>query len=144
MGFMSIFSRKLSVIQLIALFSFGAIDAVTDEQTLDPENFIEIGSTYVIDQNFSVNRNFSSKGQVLFLTPGDAYRNMQAQRYQDWSYATVDSRNLYRVVRNDTVKIIGKKFNEAIIEVELLTGPEKGRKYFVIKDDLESNFLKNN
>lgn len=141
---MSIFSRKLSVIQLIALFSFGAIDAVTDEQTLDPENFIEIGSTYVIDQNFSVNRNFSSKGQVLFLTPGDAYRNMQAQRYQDWSYATVDSRNLYRVVRNDTVKIIGKKFNEAIIEVELLTGPEKGRKYFVIKDDLESNFLKNN
>lgn len=140
---MSIFSRKLSVIQLIALFSFGAIDAVTNEQALDVKNFIEIGSTYVIDQNFSVNRNISSKGQVLFLTPGDAYRNMQAQRYQDWSYATVDSRNLYRVVRNDTVKIIGKKFNEAIIEVELLTGPEKGRKYFAIKDDLESNFLKN-
>jgi hypothetical protein len=142
MGFMSTLSRKLFIFQLIALFSFGATDAVADKHPLNVEDFIGIGNTYVIEQNFSVNRNLSSKGQVLFLTPGDAYRNMQAQRYQDWSHATVDSRNLYRVVKNDQVKIVGKKFNEAILEVELLTGPEKGRKYFAIKDDLETNFSK--
>ena len=78
MGFMRTLSRKLFIFQLIALFSFGATDAVADKHPLNVEDFIEIGNTYVIEQNFSVNRNLSSKGQVLFLTPGDAYRNMQA------------------------------------------------------------------
>ena len=67
---------------------------------------------------------------------------MQAQRYQEWSFATVDSRNLYRVVRNDSVKVIALKFNENIAQVELLTGPEKGRKYYAISDELQKNFLK--
>ena len=67
---------------------------------------------------------------------------MQAQRYQEWSFATVDSRNLYRVVRNDSVKVIDLKFNDDISQVELLTGPDKGRKYYAINDELQKNFLK--
>jgi len=67
---------------------------------------------------------------------------MQAQRYQEWSFATVDSRNLYRVVRNDSLKVIALKFNDDIAQVELLSGPDKGRKYYAIKDEIQKNFLK--
>ena len=45
---------------------------------------VAIGETYVINENFSSGRNISGKGQILYLTSGDAYRNMQAQRYQEW------------------------------------------------------------
>ena len=103
---------------------------------------VAIGETYVINENFSSGRNISGKGQILYLTSGDAYRNMQAQRYQEWSFATVDSRNLYRVVRNDSVKVIALKFNDDIAQVELLSGPDKGRKYYAIKDEIRKNFLK--
>jgi len=103
---------------------------------------VAIGETYVINENFSSGRNISGKGQILYLISGDAYRNMQAQRYQEWSFATVDSRNLYRVVRNDSVKVIALKFNDDIAQVELLTGPDKGRKYYAIKDEIQKNFLK--
>jgi len=103
---------------------------------------VAIGETYVINENFSSGRNISGKGQILYLTSGDAYRNMQAQRYQEWSFATVDSRNLYRVVRNDLVKVIALKFNDDIAQVELLSGPDKGRKYYAIKDEIQKNFLK--
>jgi len=46
------------------------------------------------------------------------------------------------VVRNDSVKVIDLKFNNDIAQVELLTGPDKGRKYFAINDELQKNFLK--
>jgi len=87
-------------------------------------------------------RNLSGKGQVFYLAAGDAYRNYRAQIDQNWSFAAVDSRNLYRVIKDDSVKIISKKFNDKIVEVELLTGPDKGRKYFAINDELQKNFIK--
>ena len=134
-------------IKIFTLVTFGIIFASTnylfaDSSESSIEEGVAIGETYVINENFSLGRNISGKGQILYLTSGDAYRNLQAQRYQEWSFATVDSRNLYRVVRNDSVKVIALKFNENIAQVELLTGPEKGRKYYAISDELQKNFLK--
>lgn len=134
-------------IKIFTLATFGIIFASTnylfaDSSESSIEEGVAIGETYVINENFSLGRNISGKGQILYLTSGDAYRNLQAQRYQEWSFATVDSRNLYRVVRNDSVKVIALKFNDNIAQVELLTGPEKGRKYYAIGDELQKNFLK--
>ena len=134
-------------IKIFTLVTFGIIFASTnylfaDSSESSIEEGVAIGETYVINENFSLGRNISGKGQILYLTSGDAYRNLQAQRYQEWSFATVDSRNLYRVVRNDSVKVIALKFNDNITQVELLTGPEKGRKYYAISDELQKNFLK--
>ena len=134
-------------IKIFTLATFSIIFASTnylfaDSSESSIEEGVAIGETYVINENFSLGRNISGKGQILYLTSGDAYRNLQAQRYQEWSFATVDSRNLYRVVRNDSVKVIALKFNENIAQVELLTGPEKGRKYYAISDELQKNFLK--
>ena len=134
-------------IKIFTLATFSIIFASTnylfaDSSESSIEEGVAIGETYVINENFSLGRNISGKGQILYLTSGDAYRNLQAQRYQEWSFATVDSRNLYRVVRNDSVKVIDLTFNENIAQVELLTGPEKGRKYYAISDELQKNFLK--
>ena len=134
-------------IKIFTLATFSIIFASTnylfaDSSESSIEEGVAIGETFVINENFSLGRNISGKGQILYLTSGDAYRNLQAQRYQEWSFATVDSRNLYRVVRNDSVKVIALKFNENIAQVELLTGPEKGRKYYAISDELQKNFLK--
>jgi hypothetical protein len=127
-------------IPLLIVFSFCfQVNAITKEA---PKEIPEIGSYLVINSNYSKGRFFSSEGQVLYFVPGDAYRIMQARRFQDWEFVDVDDRNLYRVVKNDAIKIIETLFSGSVVKVELLTGPEKGRKYFAIRDELEKNFIK--
>lgn len=116
------------------------INADSSEPSIEQK--VTVGQIFVITDNFSLGRNLSGKGQVFYLAAGDAYRNYRAQIDQNWSFAAVDSRNLYRVIKDDSVKIISKKFNDKIIEVELLTGPDKGRKYFAINEELQKNFIK--
>jgi hypothetical protein len=100
-----------------------------------------IGQQFVISKNFSSGRNISSKGQVFYFIASDAYRTMQARKFQDWSFAEVDTRNIYRVLKNDSVRIVGTKFSGNILEVKLLSGSDKGKNYFAIKDEIEKNFL---
>ena len=127
----------------IAFFIFIWIpNTYADSSESSIEQKVTVGQIFVITDNFSLGRNLSGKGQVFYLAAGDAYRNYRAQIDQNWSFAAVDSRNLYRVIKDDSVKIISKKFNDKIIEVELLTGPDKGRKYFAINDELQKNFIK--
>ena len=52
----------------------------------------------------------------------------------------VDSRNLVRLNKGDRIKILKIKHHDKIIQVELLDGYERGRKYFVIRDDLFNDF----
>ena len=127
----------------IAFFIFiWSPNTYADSSESSIEQKVTVGQIFVITDNFSLGRNLSGKGQVFYLAAGDAYRNYRAQIDQNWSFAAVDSRNLYRVIKDDSVKIISKKFNDKIIEVELLTGPDKGRKYFAINDELQKNFIK--
>lgn len=133
----------IKFLTFIAFFIFiwsPNIYADSSESTIEQK--VTVGQIFVITDNFSLGRNLSGKGQVFYLAAGDAYRNYRAQIDQNWSFAAVDSRNLYRVIKDDSVKIISKKFNDKIIEVELLTGPDKGRKYFAINDELQKNFIK--
>ena len=52
----------------------------------------------------------------------------------------MDGRNLVRLNKGDRIKIIKPKHQDEIYEVELLDGFEKNKKYFVIKEDLFSDF----
>jgi hypothetical protein len=52
----------------------------------------------------------------------------------------VDGRNLVRLKKNESIKIIASKFNNSIYEVKLLDGFHKGKTYYLIADELETNF----
>jgi len=129
---------SLNVFICISLFSDYLIAYPTQDASKEDTY---IGQQFVISKNFSSGRNISSKGQVFYFIASDAYRTMQARKFQDWSYAEVDTRNIYRVLKNDSVRIVGTKFSGNILEVQLLSGSDKGKNYFAIKDEIEKNFL---
>ncbi|MEK9650185.1 MAG: hypothetical protein VW146_04455 [Gammaproteobacteria bacterium] len=136
MNFKFFIGISLSLILLSSVISADELD--------NPDEIIKIGQNLVISSNYSKSRFLSSEGQVFYFVPGDAYRIMQARKFQDWDFFEVDARNLYRVVKNDSIKILETLFSGSIIKVELLNGPDKGRKYYAIKDELEKNFLRVN
>jgi hypothetical protein len=129
---------SLNVFICISLFSDYLIAYPTQDASKEDTY---IGQQFVISKNFSSGRNISSKGQVFYFIASDAYRTMQARKFQDWSFAEVDTRNIYRVLKNDSVRIVGTKFSGNILEVKLLSGSDKGKNYFAIKDEIEKNFL---
>jgi len=129
---------SLNVFICISLFSDYLIAYPTHDASIEDTY---IGQQFVISKNFSSGRNISSKGQVFYFIASDAYRTMQARKFQDWSFAEVDTRNIYRVLKNDSVRIVGTKFSGNILEVQLLSGSDKGKNYFAIKDEIEKNFL---
>jgi hypothetical protein len=129
---------SLNVFICISLFSDYLIAYPTQDASKEDTY---IGQQFVISKNFSSGRNISSKGQVFYFIASDAYRTMQARKFQDWSFAEVDTRNIYRVLKNDSVRIVGTKFSGNILEVQLLSGSDKGKNYFAIKDEIEKNFL---
>ena len=80
--------------------------------------------------------------KVLYFFSTDAYNTYQARKFNDWNeFSVTDSRNLVRLNKGDRIKIMNSKHQEKIYEVELLDGFEKNRKYFVIKEDLVSDFI---
>ena len=48
----------------------------------------------------------------------------------------VDTRNLVKLRRGYQVEILEGLYQDAIFKVKLLSGTSKGRKYYVIKQDL--------
>ena len=77
----------------------------------------------------------------MYFFSTDAFSTYQARRFNDWNnFSITDSRNLVRLNKGDRIKIMKSKHQEKIYEVELLDGFEKNRKYFVIKEDLISDF----
>ena len=78
---------------------------------------------------------------VLYYFSIDALNTYQARKFNDWDqFSIVDGRNLVRLNKGDRIKIIKPKHQDEIYEVELLDGFEKNKKYFVIKEDLFSDF----
>ena len=59
-------------------------------------------------------------------------------------FSSVDSRNLVRLQRKDAIKILDYKFEGAIYKVELLDGFHKGKKYYLIGEELKKNFEEEN
>ncbi len=108
----------------------------------EDEKAIELKDTvWQLAKNGSNNR-FHGQGQVVYFMAGDAYRTWQARQSQDWDqFAMTDSRDLERLIKGDAIKIVATKFNNKVLEIQLLSGPEKNKTFFLIKEELLKNFL---
>ena len=100
---------------------------------------IEQGQTWSLIKKS--NRLSTHNSKVLYFFSTDAYNTYQARRFNDWNeFSITDGRNLVRLNKGDRIKIIQSKHHNRIFEVELLDGFTKNRKYFVIKEDLISDY----
>ena len=112
---------------------------VTDVNSENNEIIIEEGQTWALEKRSSKFSPTNSK--VLYYFSIDALNTYQARKFNDWDqFSIVDGRNLVRLNKGDRIKIIKSKHQDEIYEVELLDGFEKNKKYFVIKEDLFSDF----
>ena len=112
---------------------------VTDVNSENNEIIIEEGQTWALEKRSSKFSPTNSK--VLYYFSIDALNTYQARKFNDWDqFSIVDGRNLVRLNKGDRIKIIKPKHQNEIYEVELLDGFEKNKKYFVIKEDLFSDF----
>ena len=112
---------------------------VTDVNSENNEIIIEEGQTWALEKRSSKFSPTNSK--VLYYFSIDAVNTYQARKFNDWDqFSIVDGRNLVRLNKGDRIKIIKPKHQDEIYEVELLDGFEKNKKYFVIKEDLFSDF----
>ena len=101
---------------------------------------IEQGQTWSLIKKSNKLSQHNSK--VLYFFLNDAYSTYQARRFNDWTeFSITDGRNLVRLNKGDRIKIVKSKHQNRIFEVELLDGFEKNRKYFVIKEDLISDYI---
>ena len=116
--------------------------AQTEEK--DESDIPLAGSIWQLVKNGSPNLS-SGPGQVVYFLSSDAYHTYMSREFQMWDrFSTVDARNLVRLQKNDAVKIIDFKFEGAIYKVELLDGFHKGKKFYLIAEELKKNFKQEN
>ena len=102
---------------------------------------IEIISDQLWSLNKRSNKLSPANSEVLYLMPNDAINTLHARRFNDWDeFSVIDSRNLVRLNKGDTVKIVESRYNNQIHKVMLLDGFEKNREFFIITKDLKKNF----
>ena len=76
-------------------------------------------------------------GEVLYLMPNSAYETYRSRKFGDWNqFSIVDTRNLVKLRKGYQVEIIEGLYQNNIFKVKLLSGNSKGRKYYVITEDL--------
>ena len=125
--------NKIFIILGVMLFTFN-LSASNEEIS------VEQGQTWSLIKKS--NRLSLHNSKVLYFFSTDAYNTYQARKFNDWNeFSVTDSRNLVRLNKGDRIKIMNSRHQEKIYEVELLDGFEKNRKYFVIKEDLVSDFI---
>ena len=113
---------------------------IPDINSENNEINIEEGQTWALEKRSTKFSPTNSK--VLYYFSIDAFNTYQSRKFNDWDqFSIVDGRNLVRLNKGDRIKIIKPKHQDEIYEVELLDGFEKNRKYFVIKEDLFSDFV---
>ena len=117
---------------LILLISF---DIISDEG----EVAIEKGQKWSLEKRS--NKLSTANSKVLYFFSTDAYNTYHARIFSDWSSMTiVDGRNLVRLNTGDQIEVIQPRHQSKVYEVKLLSGYEKNRKYFVIKEDLLNDY----
>ena len=76
-------------------------------------------------------------GEVLYLMPNSAYETYRSRKFGDWNqFSIVDTRNLVKLRKGYQIEIIEGLYQNNIFKVKLLNGNSKGRKYYVIAEDL--------
>ena len=110
---------------------------------LSPFNFsdeteelvVSVGDVWTLGA--SSGSTMSLGGEVLYLMPNSAYETYRSRKFNDWNqFSMVDTRNLVKLRRGYQVEILEGLYQDAIFKVKLLSGTSKGRKYYVIKQDL--------
>ena len=116
-----------------------ATPALLAETTNDSASDLT-GTVWQLVKNASPSSSFGS-GQVVYFLSSDAYHTHRSRKFQTWdTFSMVDGRNLVRLKKNESIKIVASKFNDSIYEVKLLEGFYKGKTYYLIADELEKNF----
>ena len=135
---------KTYMFKRIFLLGFFVIIPFAQGLEKDESDYPQTGSIWQLAKNGSPNLS-SGPGQVVYFFSSDAYQTYRSRKFQMWDqFSSVDSRNLVRLQKKDAVKILEFKFEGAIYKVELLDGFHKGKKYYLIGEELKKNFEKEN
>ena len=131
-------NKKIFILGIFLLIS------VAQAEEKGESNYPQTGSIWYLVKNGSPNLS-SGLGQVVYFLSSDAYHTYMSREFQMWDrFSSVDARNLVRLQKNDAVKIIDFKFEGAIYKVELLDGFHKGKKFYLIGEELKKNFKQEN
>ena len=105
------------------------------------ENLINEGDIWTLD---SRSNRLSSDSKVLYHMPSDAYNTFHARAFGNWDiFSVVDSRDLQRLNKGDSIEILESKYSDRVYAVKLLSGFNKNKKFYVITEDLQSYFRLN-
>ena len=87
------------------------------------EYLINKGDIWVLD---SRSNRLSSDSKVLYYMPNDAYNTLHARTFGNWDiFSVVDSRDLQRLNKGDSIKILESKYSDRVYKVKLLSGFNK-------------------
>lgn len=116
---------------LIALLSI-PLFAIADNDDMPS---IETGDVWTLGR--SSGNTMTIGGEVLYLMPNSAYETYRSRKFNDWNqFSMIDTRNLVKLKKGYQIEIIEGLYQDNIFKVKLLSGNNKGRKYYVITEDL--------
>ena len=99
------------------------------------KELVNIGEIWTLGS--SSGNTMSIGGEVLYLMPNSAYETYRSRKFGDWNqFSIIDTRNLVKLRRGYQIEIIEGLYQNNIFKVKLLSGNSKGRKYYVITEDL--------
>ena len=99
------------------------------------KELVNIGEIWTLGS--SSGNAMSIGGEVLYLMPNSAYETYRSRKFGDWNqFSIIDTRNLVKLRRGYQIEIIEGLYQNNIFKVKLLSGNSKGRKYYVITEDL--------
>ena len=117
---------------LLTALIFFSIQNFSEESE---KELVNIGEIWTLGS--SSGNTMSIGGEVLYLMPNSAYETYRSRKFGDWNqFSIIDTRNLVKLRRGYQIKIIEGLYQNNIFKVKLLSGNSKGRKYYVITEDL--------
>lgn len=104
------------------------------------KELVNIGEIWTLGS--SSGNTMSIGGEVLYLMPNSAYETYRSRKFGDWNqFSIIDTRNLVKLKRGYQIEIIEGLYQNNIFKVKLLSGNSKGRKYYVITEDLLKKYI---
>ena len=104
------------------------------------KELVNIGEIWTLGS--SSGNTMSIGGEVLYLMPNSAYETYRSRKFGDWNqFSIIDTRNLVKLKRGYQIEIIDGLYQNNIFKVKLLSGNSKGRKYYVITEDLLKKYI---
>lgn len=117
---------------LLTALIFFAIPNFSEESE---KELVNIGEVWTLSSRSG--NTMSVGGEVLYLMPNSAYETYRSRKFGDWNqFSIIDTRNLVKLRRGYQIEIIEGLYQNNIFKVKLLSGNSKGRKYYVITEDL--------